>query len=253
MDTNWWGNLSLEEGQTWHLHMSTIHFILKKEKKSLYAFWKYAHFDSVSLNFGYLEKQNEDTSSYQKTRFPITVEHPWKLEAVLPPLPLVAKPIHSIYIEPQGNAKILVSIPLFLQFGSLQEMAFQIPLQTLFETWFGPHPTQGEICYISNTTATSDFSEINVRPFRAFCEIEIFNKSNKFLKIEKLKLPVSFLSLFQNKDRIFITDSLKIFADHDPTQSETTLTGKPLFPDAKLITLPKKENKGISKIITSLL
>jgi len=64
------------------------------------------------------------------------------------------------------------------------------------DTWFGPSPDDGELCYASRTSCRLDLGALSLRPHRALTAVRVKNRASGPLLLERLNLPVVYLPLF---------------------------------------------------------
>ena len=71
-----------------------------------------------------------------------------------------------------------------------------MPIYRPSDTWFGPSTREGELCYGSQTNCLLHLDELPFRPHRAITPVMVKNKAETALLIERMSLPVNYLSLF---------------------------------------------------------
>jgi hypothetical protein len=131
------------------------------------------------------------------------------LAPILPERPLVFRPRVPLYLPENQELTVYVEIPLWVAFCSvdpLREVA-SFPLQVLSDTWFGPTTREGELCYACKTPLAIGFRYRELSSFRATCAISLANRGPTPLKLERIRVRVEALALFQeNNGRIWTQD-----------------------------------------------
>jgi hypothetical protein len=80
------------------------------------------------------------------------------------------------------------------------------------DTWFGPSPMKGELCYATRTAARMNLDNIPSRPHRVISAVEIRNKAKSTLTVEKLKIPVMHQSVYATRGGNLWTETVTL--DH---------------------------------------
>lgn len=134
------------------------------------------------------------------------------LAPVLPDRPIVVRPVVPFYIPSHEETTLYVSTPLWVRMkvGESPKTLSEIPAFRLSDTWFGLSTTEGEICYATRTAARLRAEDLPSRPHRAITSVTIRNRSESALLLERLKLPVPFLSLFRDGEGHLYTESISL-------------------------------------------
>jgi hypothetical protein len=129
------------------------------------------------------------TRSYSSVRF----------IPLFPDRPIVVKPRLPFFVPIQSEARIFVHCPLWVRIelseGTHHLIVTEIPTVILSNTWFGAY-TEGDLCYWLSTGARREVEADPSRPHYAVCPIQILNRSREELRVEKICLHVTGLSLF---------------------------------------------------------
>jgi hypothetical protein len=72
----------------------------------------------------------------------------------------------------------------------------EVPVKRLSDTWFGSSTLHGELAYSLKTHARVHLEEIPQRGYRAITPVLIRNDADELLSLDRLSLPVPYLSLF---------------------------------------------------------
>lgn len=131
------------------------------------------------------------------------------LSPVFPPRPVVAEPDRSFRLLPRARARIFVRVPLWVRVAVRSDpdrVLTEVPSVVLSDTWWGGL-TEGELCYWLRTTARRKVPSEAFRPHLAVCPLELSNRSDEELPVEKLVLRVAHLSLFSADGRLWADDT----------------------------------------------
>jgi hypothetical protein len=132
-----------------------------------------------------------------------------ELLPVLADRPVVARPEHPFSILPRQACTVFVGTPLWLRIQTPGDHPVQLtefPIQRPSDTWFGPNPMVGELCYVSRTYCKIRREDVEPRPERALTAVSIRNNADTPLFLERLKLPVEYLSLYENEGGLWTQD-----------------------------------------------
>ncbi|RZU45176.1 hypothetical protein EV700_1989 [Fluviicoccus keumensis] len=125
---------------------------------------------------------------------------------------VVIKPVTPLYIPAGQSATLFVSTPVWLQ---IRHDAGTVPLLDLpvirpSDTWFGPTPAQGRLCYSTKVFGRTDLGQLPVRPFRAMTPVAISNDSPETMQVERLCMPVPSLDIYSATDGRLWTPGLLV-------------------------------------------
>ena len=111
---------------------------------------------------------------------------------------VVIKPVDPIYIPASQRGTLYISTPLWIAgfVEGQREPLFDIPVILPKDTWFGPNPRLGEICYSTSVDGRTELSQLKPRAFHAITPIEFHNTSNQQLRFDRMNVPVTALPLF---------------------------------------------------------
>ena len=130
---------------------------------------------------------------------------------------LVSRPWDMLQILPGEEVTLFIGALLWLriEFGERRDHAVDIPLRRISDTWFGPSPREGELCYASRTHAFTDQSQLINRPYRALLPVQIQNQDESHLILERINLPVPYLNLYRDKFGTFWAQGLTLTREMD--------------------------------------
>ncbi len=131
-----------------------------------------------------------------------------RLSPLLADRPVVTHPEKSIVIPRGETVTVYVATPLWLAITPGGSQPIEMPLLPPFETWFGPSPREGELCYASRNTFRLRLENLPKPPHRAITAVHVENLSHRPLPLQKMKLPVPFLTLYHGADDMLWTQDV---------------------------------------------
>ena len=202
---NWWGEFELHRGATAEWRIATLDVTVSRLAHEILVSSHQAETaeDASGWEFHLLDHEFEAGDLSQVSRFAFQ-DAPERL-LVLPALadrPVVSRPYSPMTVLPGELVTIYVGTPLWftLAAGGPAVTFFEVPILRLSDTWFGPSTMEGETCYSSRTYARLNIENLPPEAEWATTEIQIHNNSADPLPINKLKLPVPYLSLYGTPD-----------------------------------------------------
>lgn len=151
-----------------------------------------------------------------------------RLSPVFPPRPLVVKPELSFRLLPRSGARIYVRVPLWARVeatGSREDVTLtEVPSVVLSDTWWGEF-TEGELCYWLPTSARRDVGRDVFAPHQAVCPLDLSNRSENELEVEKIALRVAHLSIFRGEQG-FWSDVTRVRYRGESEGSDIDVSGK---------------------------
>lgn len=139
------------------------------------------------------------------SRFTIDTPNP-KLDIcpVFPDRSVVIKTEYPFWLTTKAQVKIYVRVPIWVrvEIKSAKIKLAEIPVVVLSNTWFGDN-TSGQLCYWISSSARQTMEPDAGRQFLAICPINIKNKTEEDLLVEKFCFRVSELSLFYDGEQLW--------------------------------------------------
>jgi hypothetical protein len=124
-----------------------------------------------------------------------------------------------------------------------------IPTQELSDSWFGPSTLEGELCYASKTRCSPHLKEFSTSSERIISPLLIKNRSKKTLILEKLAVPLPYLSVYTDGVNRLWTEQLIIHRDGDDDPSVKVSKGAPrAIGTMTLLTQPRIELKASTSL-----
>jgi hypothetical protein len=126
--------------------------------------------------------------------------------------PVIVRSSQPFQVPPGEETTIYVSTPLRIGFEAgrgklrlLEEALFRPS-----DTWFGPSPREGELCYASTTAARLSLENLPIRPHRAVTVVQIRNRATTLLPLERIRLPMPQLSLYGSREGWLWTETVTL-------------------------------------------
>ncbi len=134
------------------------------------------------------------------------------IEPRLADRPVVARPERPFYVPARQQVTMFVGTPLWVALtpSATDHLIEELPLVRPSDTWFGPDTTRGELCYASRTGCRLRFDDVVLRPHRAITEVTINNTARDELLVERLKLPVQHVGLYEADDGVLWTQDVEL-------------------------------------------
>lgn len=171
--------------------------------------------------------------------------------------PFVVKPDKTFMVLPGERAKIYLSTPMSVRLSDLKtgQVIDEIPVLNRVKTWFGDSPTDGELCFFTRIHAALIEENLPFRPHRALTHLFIENSSKEPIPIKKLKIPVNYLTLYQDNRGLFVTSSLSVKSDMKGQLKDLRIFA-PITDDGELYKIQEPREqipKMIFKSVTELM
>jgi hypothetical protein len=170
-----------------------------------------------------------------------------RLVPLFPDRPVVVKPESAFRVTTGAQARIYVRVPLWVRIEPAipESMPLvEIPTIVLSNTWFGTF-TNGELCYWISSGARMQIEPDPSRPFLAICPIQIINRADEELYVEKLCLRVGKLSLFNQGGQLW-ADETRIIHKGGDEASRIEISGRAPREagEAELVSPPREADKN---------
>jgi hypothetical protein len=169
------------------------------------------------------------------------------------------RPRIPLFLPPDQAIQIFVSSPVWLRVeaGKPWQRLRELPTKRLSDTWFGDSTREGELAYALRTQARMNLSEIPVRPYRAVTPVIIRNRADETLAVERLNLPVSYLSVYATPAGRLWTDAVVMSRDRNDEMASLKVSKGAPAPagEAERLTEPRAtlESNVLVRAFSSLL
>jgi hypothetical protein len=156
---------------------------------------------------------------------------------------VVIRPDKPLYVPAGEEVTLYISTPLWMciEVGEPAHLLQEIPSYRSSDTWFGASTLDGELCYASRTTARLLLEDVPPRFHRALTPILIHNEAEDALLLERIRLPVQHLSLFQAANDFLWTERVTLDREKSGEQAALHLGAgaPPEAAQARLIRPPR--------------
>jgi hypothetical protein len=159
---------------------------------------------------------------------------------------LVLDPESPFHLLPRAEARVFVRVPLWIRVELVLRddsgtglVLEEFPSVLLSDTWWGDF-MEGELAYWIPTTARREIHSKLFAPHLAVCSLAIANLADTELRVEKLAVRSSQLSIFSHASSLW-SDTAHVTYRGDDEDTVVEVTGRP--PDeakgGTLVTRPR--------------
>lgn len=172
---------------------------------------------------------------------------PCRLLPLLADRPVVSSPRIPVYLQPGEEATLYVGTPLWLavEVGDPPTRLAELPVHRPSDTWFGSSTLEGELCYAARTRAALNVASLPELSDRAVTPVLLRNAAGTSLAVDRLKLPVPFLALWEGRGSLLWTGGVTLVRSAEGTMASLEVEGgAPRSLDAgKLLTAPRQTSE----------
>jgi hypothetical protein len=247
MVESWWGEFALVENETRHWQIGPSLLWLSHLNHEWRLYHKQLENPLETTLKIYLPASADEidqTTTQNRFSFSKTTET-IQLMPSLADRPIIIRPEHTFYVPSQESVMLYVSTPIWINLQAHKPLKdlLEFPSYRPSDTWFGPSTLEGELCYAARTTAKLNLSELEFRPHRAITPIRIRNRASEPLKLERVKVPLPYLSLYAAEDQRLWTQlvSFERQDDGDFAQLNLAKTAPPEAGPCKRLAKPRHE------------
>jgi hypothetical protein len=128
--------------------------------------------------------------------------------------------------------------------GDPAQTLLDVPTYQPSDTWFGPSPRQGELCYASRTRARLRPGAEASWTARAHTELVIQNAGDDGLLVERVSVPMPRLSLYAGPGARLWTERLLVARHGAPALAQVTIEpGVPAaLPEGQRVAGPRTQD-----------
>lgn len=163
-----------------------------------------------------------------------------------PDRPLILAATPPLDLRPGARVRIFVALPTWVSLRSpfdreagVPDILQEVPVVTLSSTWFGNF-AEGEMCYWLPTGARSEVGEVPVAPHLVTCPIQVANRSEESLLVDKLCLRVVYATVFEHQGRLWTDENrINYLGGGDFSRIHWTGQAPAEAPGATLLTPPR--------------
>lgn len=213
---HWWGAFHFADEQRRHWQIGPLHLSITRARRE----WQLAYWQDKKMQDapGWSLQANQDPPSDAQFRR-YYFDNPGDTLRICPHLAdraVITRPLTPIHLPMGESMRVYLSTPVWLRVSRVAPDMdlLDVPLQRPSDTWFGPSTWSGELCYAARTQARLSLEELPLRAHRAITAAQISNKGNSLLLIERLKLPVRYLSVYSNASGMLWSNDIRIVIEN---------------------------------------
>ena len=232
--TKWWGKHQVEEGQSrvWRVGNVTI-FVDRFTNE-----WNIASTPVANVKADDKESKTDDDEdkstapnleSLKFTTYTFKTQAEIELSPVLPDKHLASTLDRPFHIPAGEEIVLYVSSPVWvrLETGASKILLEEIPTFILSETWLGPNTIEGKLCYAGYTYCAPHLKDVPSGPDRIISPMLIRNNSKTMLVLEKISVPLPYLSVYSDSKNYLWTEQLTVKSEGEASPSVQVAKGPP--------------------------
>jgi hypothetical protein len=208
--TRCWGSFRIAEGTAARFQIGPLTLLVRR----LRGEWRVARAHDRNpldprLEIDLAASDDDEPPSGEVSRFASSGgSHELRLTPLLADRPVVSRPEHPFCLPVDESTTLYVSTPMWMRLEEAADgrLLQEFPVSRPSDTWFGPNPRVGELCYATRTLARLGLADVVYYPYRAVTAVHIENRSRAPLWVERIKLPVPYLSLYRTAVGLWTQD-----------------------------------------------
>jgi len=226
---NWWGNFTFHQNEIREWQIGPLRLLIR----FLDTEWQiaYERLDEIDNHWDIKNSEQPPESLDNNARYIFSrMEGNLTITPLLADRPIISRPTTPFNLTAGEETTLYVSSPVWLNIAvnspdlkPIKEVAIQRPS----DTWFGPSTLEGELCYASTTHCRIHLDELPYRPHRAITPVVIRNQADTTLAIERINVPVPFLSLYTDGNGAFWTPRVTLTREQDGGLAALVIDGTP--------------------------
>jgi hypothetical protein len=241
----WWGKFDLQEGIGKRWQIGPLTLWVRRLAREWWIASRRSEKNGQIMEIAADELGEEWLSHNSFERYISSRAQPsLYLSPILADRPVVTRPVVPFHLCGGEQVTVYVHTPVWvrLEAGPDRQLLKEIATVRLSDTWFGSSTQQGELCYASRTHCRLDVREVPIRSYSAVTPVLIHNKVRGTLVLERLSLPVHYLSVYGTVEGGLWTQPVSMKWDEDNTVSLDIVARPPAeVGDARLLCGPHRE------------
>ncbi len=207
----WWGSFKLRPQQTGRWRIGPLQLTVYRAEREwrIGSEWSEDTEEPSKWEVDLEAPRPETGDGLERFVFRRTAE-PLRLRPALADRPVVTSPRMPLFLLPQEKTTLYVGSPLWvrIEVGERARLLKEVPIWRPSDTWFGPSTREGEVCYAARTRAALEVQNLPVLWRRAVTPLSIRNRAEVPLRVDRVKLPVPYLSVFSSDSGLLWTESV---------------------------------------------
>lgn len=209
----WWGRYSLQEGEAGQWCVGPMSLWIQRrahEWRIAYASRNEAFADTCRVEVPCAADALAAAGLHRHSMARTHAE--LELTPLLADRPIISRPDSSLFLPPGEALTFYIGSPLWLRIGveKGRTVLQEFPVFRPSDTWYGSMIEGEGLCYATSTLALTELADFPDSPFRAITPLTVRNRGSDRLNIERLNLPVPYLSLYQAEDGRLWTQSVSM-------------------------------------------
>ncbi|WP_290651327.1 hypothetical protein [Aquisalimonas sp.] len=175
-----------------------------------------AYADAVALERR--QQKRSEPEDRREQRFVLAGDSPALHIAVrLPDRGIVSRPLTPLNVPAGEAVRLYLSYPLWVSVsaGDPLRQLLEFPSMRLSDTWFGENTREGVVCYATRSRCRLNLADHPHLPYRAITPLVIRNQGLDTLLLDRVRLPVSTLSLYRDRDGRFWSQAVTLTRQAD--------------------------------------
>ena len=218
----WWGDYELELDESARWQIGPLSFWLYRGGSE----WRLSHEwadGEAAADWNVRRRSAPPEDRVETERFAVRETEP---SIHLRPLPadrsVVARPKTPFRVMPGESSRVFISSPLWVGIGTGGEALAlrELPARRLSDTWFGSTTRDGELCYALKTNARTSLEQLPRVAYRLVTPVVIDNRAESPLLVERLSLPVPFLSIYGTEHGDAWSEEVRMLHTEDNNMAE---------------------------------
>ncbi len=213
----WWGDFELAEGTAgrWSIGPAQLWIVHQpREWRIGYLLGEESSEERSEHELGLAPAQMPGQAGLSRYSFQASTSS-LSLMPLLADRPVISRPDVALYIPPAQSIQLYVSTPLWLQVRAQGALLQEQPVVRPSDTWAGPTTRPGGLSYAASTMARTTLEDFPYSSWRAVTPIRITNTGSDMAAVERLHLPVPFLSLYQAGNGTLWTEAVELTRGDD--------------------------------------
>jgi len=120
------------------------------------------------------------------------------VEPILADRSIVVRPEHPLSVPAAEEVMLYLSTPLWIRLRAGDVILEDLPSHRPSDTWFGPSPREGELCYATRTAGRLTLSKLPMRAHRAVTPLTVRNQAAENFPLERVHVPTPYLALYES-------------------------------------------------------
>ena len=245
----WWGELHVPEQQSVQFQIGPMSFWVRRQDGDLLLATAQAAASMSELWSPPAVSEAVQPDGTTLHRF-AGAQGTLRLAPRLADRPIIARPEHPFWLPSGADVTVYMSAPVWVEVSLGGVPLMELPLYRPSDTWFGPSPSDGELCYAVQTSLRRQLDSQFPRPHRAVTAIQIRNRGADSLRVQRIRLPAPLLGVYAGAGTLRTRGVVLERAG----EADTTVRLEPLPADVSLLSSPRQASEsGLLRAITSFL